>query len=134
MARARTTIRVLAVAACGWGAAASAQQADNPLRSVAKGAAKMVGFATDVGPPADFVLQSRPQGDLDFIPVFQSPPEPAKPVLNDKELKAVKGDLDSVGKAHDAIRSAFPPSAKAVAEQKAAEAKKAQAKPPAANQ
>jgi hypothetical protein len=66
--------------------------------------------------------------------VFQPPPEPAKPALNDKDLKAMKGDLDSVGKAHDAIRSAFPPAAKAVAEQKAADAKKAQAKPAAANQ
>ena len=130
MARARTTIRVLAVAACGWSAAASAQQTDNPL----KNAAKIVGFATDVGPPADFVIQSRPQSDLDFIPVFQPPPEPAKPALNDKDLKAMKGDLDSVGKAHDAIRSDFPPAAKAVAEQKAADAKKAQAKPAAANQ
>jgi hypothetical protein len=130
MARAGTMIRILAVAICGWGAAASAQQADSPLKS----AAKIMGFATDVGPPADFVLQSRPQGDLDFIPVFQPPPEPPKPALSDKDLKAVKGDLDSVGKAHDAIRSAFPPAAKAVAEQKAAEAKKAQAKPPAANQ
>jgi hypothetical protein len=130
MARARTTIRVLAVAACGWSAAASAQQTDSPLKS----AAKIVGFATDVGPPADFVIQSRPQSDLDFIPVFQPPPEPAKPALNDKDLKAMKGGLDSVGKAHDAIRSAFPPAAKAVAEQKAADAKKAQAKPAAANQ
>jgi hypothetical protein len=121
-------MRALAIAACGWGASASAQQADSPLKS----AAKMMGFATDVGPPADFVLQSRPQSDLNFIPVFQPPPEPAKPALSDKDLKAVRGDLDSVGKAHDAIRSAFPPAAKAVAEQKAAEAKKAQAKPPAA--
>ncbi|MBV8106880.1 MAG: hypothetical protein JO223_20065 [Hyphomicrobiales bacterium] len=130
MARAGTVIRVLAVAACGWGAAASAQQADSPLKS----AAKIVGFATDVGPPADFVLQSRPQGDLDFIPVFQPPPEPAKPSLGEKDLKAVRGDLDSVEKTHDAIRKAFPPAAKALAEQKAAEAKKAQAKPPATNQ
>jgi len=130
MARAGTMIRVLAVAACGWGGAASAQQADSPLKS----AAKIAGFATDVGPPADFVIQSRPQSDLDFIPVFQPPPEPPKPALSDKDLKAVKGDLDSVGKAHDAIRSAFPPAAKAVAERKAAEAKKAQAKPPATNQ
>ena len=59
----------------------------------------MLGFATDVAPPADFVLQSRPKGDLDYIPVFQPPPEPAKPALNDKELKAVKGDLDSVAEA-----------------------------------
>ena len=66
--------------------------------------AKILGFATDVAPPADFVDKSRPQGDLDYIPIFQPPPEPAKPVLNDKELTALKGDLDSVEKRHDALR------------------------------
>ena len=75
--------------------ASLAQQSDSPLKS----AMKILGFATDVAPPADFVLQSRPKGDLDFIPIFQPPPEPARPALNDKELKAVKGDLDSVAEA-----------------------------------
>jgi hypothetical protein len=130
MARPKATIRVLALAACAWSAGASAQQGDSLLKS----AAKIAGFATDVAPPADFVIQSRPPSDQDFIPVFQSAPEPAKPKMSDKDLKSVKGDLDSVGKAHDAIRKAFPPAAKALAEQQAAEAKKAQAKPPAANQ
>ncbi len=130
MARPKATIRVLLLAACAWSGGASAQQGDSLLKS----AAKIAGFATDVAPPADFVLQSRPQTDQDYIPVFQPPPEPAKPVLSDKDLKTVRGDLDAVGKAHDAIRAAFPPAAKAVAEEKAAEAKKAQAKPPAASQ
>ena len=89
----------------------------------------MLGFATDVAPPADFVLQSRPKGDLEFIPVFQPPPEPARPALSDKELKAMKGDLDSVEKRDDAIRQAFPPAAKAAAEEAAA--KKAKSKPAA---
>ncbi len=88
---------------------------------------KILGFATDVAPPADFVLQSRPKGDLDFIPVFQPPPEPAKPALTDKELKAMKGELDSVQKRDDAIRQAFPPAVKAAAEEAAA--KKAKTKP-----
>ena len=94
MARASVRIGIAAVAACLWSSASLAQQAESPLRSVMK----IMGFATDVAPPADFVLQSRPKGDLDFIPVFQPPPEPPKPALNDKDLKAVKGDLDSVEK------------------------------------
>jgi hypothetical protein len=119
---------VVAAAACLWCSASLAQQADNLLKS----GMKMLGFATDVAPPADFVLQSRPNGDLDYIPIFQPPPEPAKPALNDKELKAVKGDLDSVQKRDDAIRQAFPPAVNAAAEEAAA--KKAKSKPAAANQ
>ena len=119
---------VVAAAACLWCSASLAQQADNLLKS----GMKMLGFATDVAPPADFVLQSRPKGDLDYIPIFQPPPEPAKPALNDKELKAVKGDLDSVQKRDDAIRQAFPPAVKAAAEEAAA--KKAKSKPATANQ
>ena len=63
-----------------------------------KSGAKLLGFATDVAPPADFVSRSRPAGDLDFIPVFQPPPEPARPALKDTDLKAIKGDLDAVQK------------------------------------
>ena len=122
---ARATIGVLACAACAWVSAASAQETDSPLKS----AAKILGFATDVAPPADFVLKSRSQGDLDYIPVFQPPPEPSKPALQDKDVTALKGDLDSVEKRHDSIRRGFPPAAKAMAEQEAAR-KKAQ-KPPA---
>ena len=88
---------------------------------------KLMGFATDVAPPADFVLQSRPKGDLDYIPVFQPPPEPAKPALSDKELKAMQGELDSVQKRDDAVRQAYPPAVKAAAEEAAA--KKAKMKP-----
>ncbi len=130
MARASATIRGLACAAlCLWASDGMAQQADSLLKS----AMKMLGFATDVGPPADFVLQSRPKGDVDFIPIFQPPPEPARPVLNEKQLKATRGSLDSVEKRADAVRQAFPPAAKAMAEQQAAD-KKANAKPAAANQ
>jgi hypothetical protein len=118
----------VATGACLVSSASLAQQSDSPLKSVMK----LMGFATDVAPPADFVLKSRPKGDLDFIPVFQPPPEPAKPALNGKELTAVKGDLDSLEKQDDAIRQAFPPAAKAAAEEAAA--KKAKAKPAAPNQ
>jgi hypothetical protein len=102
---------------------AHAQDADSPVKNVMK----MLGFATDLPEPPDFIVKSRPAAEPDYIPVFQSPPEPARPILGDKDLKAMRGDLDSVTKRHDAIRGAFPPSAKAVAEQKA-EAKKAEAK------
>ncbi len=128
MARASVTIRGAACAAvCLWASAGMAQ--DSALKSVMK----LMGFATDVAPPADFVVKSRPEREPDFIPIFQPPPEPARPVLNDKELKATQGSLDSIEKQHDAVRQAFPPSAKAMAEQQAA-AKTAKSKPPAANQ
>ena len=54
-----------------------AQQQD----SILKQAFKVLGFATDVGPQADFVNKTRPGADPDYIPVFQPPPEPARPPL-----------------------------------------------------
>ena len=106
-----------------------AQQQD----SILKQGFKILGFATDVGPPADFVSKTRPPSDPDYIPVFQPPPEPARPTLKNDELKAVKSDLDAVGKQHDAIRQGFPPSAKAMAEQQAAQ-KKPKSDAPSAQQ
>jgi hypothetical protein len=96
-----------------------AQQQD----SILKQAFKVFGFATDVGPQADFVNKTRPGADPDYLPVFQPPPEPARPVLKGEELKAVKGDLDAVGKQHDTLRQGFAPAAKAMAEQQAAQKK-----------
>jgi hypothetical protein len=125
MASAKAGIVVVAFASV-WSSASFAQQADSPLKSVMK----ILGFATDVAPPADFVVKSRPSGDLNYIPVFQPPPEPAKPALNGKELGAVKGDLDSIEKRDDAIRQAYPPAAKAAAEEAAAK----KTKPANANQ
>ncbi len=106
--------------------ASEAQQQGNILNqadNVLKQGAKLLGFATDVEPPADFVVKSRPAGDVDFIPVFQPPPEPARPALKDPDLKAVKGDLDAVQKQHDALRQAYPPAVKAMAEAAAAKKK-----------
>src|SRR5579871_4331253 len=102
-----------AFAVCLWSSASFAQQNDSVLKNVMK----LMGFATDTAPPADFVQQSRPKGDLNFIPVFQPPPEPARSRLDDKQLQAVKSDLDSLQKRDDALRQAFPPSAKAVADE-----------------
>ncbi len=89
-----------------------AQQQD----SILKQAAKIFGFATDVGSPADFVDKTRPSGDLDYIPVFQPPPEPKRPTLKKDQLKAMKSDLDGIEKQHNTLRQAFPPAAKALAD------------------
>jgi hypothetical protein len=120
-------LALAALAASGSGVCA--QQQD----SILKQAFKVFGFATDVAPPADFVAKTRPSGDLDYIPVFQPPPEPSRPALKSEDLKAVKSDLDSVGKQHDAIRQAFPPAAKAMAEDQAAQ-KKPKSNAPATQQ
>jgi hypothetical protein len=112
-----------------FGSDVYAQQQD----SILKQGFKVLGFATDVGPPADFVSKTRPAGDLDYIPVFQPPPEPARQVLKTDELKAVKSDLDGVQKQHDTFRQGFAPAAKALAEQQAAQ-KKPQSNAPSAQQ
>jgi hypothetical protein len=119
-----------AIAAVGLFALAASGSASFAQDSVLKQGAKLLGFATDVGPPADFVQKSRPSGDVDFIPVFQPPPEPARPALKDTDLKALKGDLDAVQKQADSLRRAYPPAAKAIAEQEAAKKKQ---QPPAPN-
>jgi hypothetical protein len=110
-------LALTALFACG--SEVDAQQQD----SVLKQAFKVFGFATDVGPQADFVDKTRPGADPDYVPVFKPPTEPARPVLKSDELKAVRGDLDAVGKRHDTLRQAFPPAAKAMAEQQAAQQK-----------
>jgi len=122
-ARERMLRTVICAVACAFASAASAQQADSPLKS----AMKLFGLAADPPAPADFVVTSRPQGDLDYIPVFQPPPEPAKPALNDKDLKALKGDLDSVQKRGDALRAGRPAAAKAASEQTSGKKPKANA-------
>src|SRR5271154_2598148 len=61
--------------------AGKAQEQGNILQqgqNVVKQGAKLLGFATDLAPPADFVVKSRPATDPDYIPVFQPPPETAR--------------------------------------------------------
>ena len=111
------------------GSSVYAQQQD----SILKQAFKVLGFATDVPPPPDFVAKTRPSGDLNYIPVFQRPPEPSRPALKKDQLKAVKGDLDGVEKRADTLRQGFAPAAKALAEQQAAQ-KKPSSNAPAAQQ
>jgi hypothetical protein len=106
--------------------AQDAPQPESPLRSLMRGA----GLATDVDPPPDFVVQSRPAQQPASIPVFATPAEPPGTIKTAKELDAMDSDLAAVGKTHDALRAAFPPSAKAVAE--AAAAKKAKSEKKAA--
>ena len=48
-----------------------AQDQETPLRSIAK----KTGIATDVVPPADFVLKSRPSEPPGPMPVFGTPDE-----------------------------------------------------------
>jgi hypothetical protein len=106
--------------------AGKAQEQGNILQqgqNVLKQGAKLLGFATDVAPPPDFVVKSRPASDPDYIPVFQPPPEPERKALKDDELKSMKSDLDSLQKQHDALRQAYPPAAKALAEEAAAKKK-----------
>ena len=120
----------MAVAATTFVAcAAPAQEAPtpgespSPFHSIAKG----FGFATDVEPPPDFVRQSRPADPEAEIPVFTPPDEPSGKPKSAKEVEAIGGDLESIGKRHDALRATFPPAAKAVAA--AAAEKKAKSKP-----
>jgi hypothetical protein len=117
----------------GLASAASAQQADNPLKNPLKSVMKLMGFATDAPQPQDFVVKTRPEKEQDYINIFQPPPEPSRPVMKDKELGDLKSDLDSVEKRADAARAGFPPAAAAVAEQKA-QAAQAKKTPAPANQ
>jgi hypothetical protein len=124
------TAGLLALAALfAGGSEVYAQQQDSNLKQ----AFKVFVFATDVAPPQDFVTQSRPSGDLNYIPVFQPPPEPSRPAMKKDELKSVKGDLDGVQKRADTLRQGFAPAVKAMAEQQAAQ-KKPNSNAPAAPQ
>jgi hypothetical protein len=130
--------RVVVAAAFLMGLAASAPHAqdappaappatppESPLRALMKAA----GLATDVSPPPDFVLQSRPARDPDPIPPFTKPPEPPGKAKSATEVDAIDSDLEAIAKRHDALRAAFPPSAKAVAEAAAAKKAKSKTKP-----
>lgn len=98
----------------------------SPLRPIMKAA----GLATDVDEPPDFVVQSRPAQAPASMPVFTAPAEPPGKIENPKGLDAVDADLAAAGKRQDALRAAYPPSAKAVAEEAAAKKAKSKNKPP----
>jgi hypothetical protein len=90
-----------------------------------KGIAEALGLAAPSPPPPPFVVDSRPAGDLGWIPVFTPPPEPKSGKLTPKQLQAQQNELEGANKSQDNFRNAFPPSAKALAEQRAQQAREA---------
>lgn len=108
------------------GAATVARADDGGL----KGIAEDLGLAAPTPPPPPFVIQSRPAGDLPWIPVFAPPPEPKSAKLSPQQLQAQQKELEGANKAQDNVRLAFPPSAKAFAEQRAQQAREAAKKRP----
>lgn len=119
---ARPIVAVGLLAALGASARAQDAPSDSPLKSVLK----IVGFATDTDPPPDFVKQTRPAQPPATIPAFAKPPEPQGTAKSADEVKDINDDLEAISKRDDALRAAFPPSAKAMAD--AAAAKEAKAK------
>jgi hypothetical protein len=97
------------------------QQDEGFVRNIAKQA----GVATDVGPPQDFVLKSRPSAPKDYVPIFRKTEEHKTKVLSPDRLKAMEAELDAAGD-HDAkIRDAFPPARKAYLDEQRQKAAKA---------
>jgi hypothetical protein len=116
-----------AIAAAGFAGAAHADGDIPNDDSLLKKAAKAGGLATDVEPSKDFVVRTRPP-NADYVPIFRAPFEHANKAKTPDELKALEADFSSVQTRHDAMRAAFPPAAKAVAEKNAADAAKAKKK------
>jgi hypothetical protein len=149
---AKTTLRiclaVLALALSGAGARAgdSAPPAEGVVQGLSKkvesfsasqipGArtiAKKIGIATDPVEPADFVVNARPAGEQDYIPIGRKESEHVVKVKTPAELKALEAGFDAVKVRHDALRSTFAPAAKAVAAAEAAKAAKTAKKHPPA--
>jgi hypothetical protein len=121
----RARFALVAVVAALTIAAAPALAQDSPVRAIAKA----TGYATDVDPPPDFVLKSRPATPPAPMPVFGTPEEPPSKIMSKKEIKAMDADLESAGKKHDVLRSGFAPAARAVAEREAAKQAKSKKKP-----
>jgi len=118
-----------AVLAAGFCAGCARADGDAPGDdSLLKKAMKVGGFATDVEPPKDFVVSARPTGAEDYVPIFRPAFVRDKKAKNPEELKTLEADFSAVQARHDAMRAAFPPAAKALAAQKAAEAAKAKKK------
>lgn len=86
------------------------------------------GFATPEPKPLDFVVKARDGKPDDYIPIYQPPGEPPSVVDKPAMVEATRAALESGVKAHDALRAAFPPAAKAVADAKAAAAAKGKKK------
>jgi hypothetical protein len=124
--------RILVLLSLTLGLAGSAARAgdDAPADAPANGgilkqAFKMFGFATDPGPPQDFVVKTRPPAVGDYVPVGRKAFTRDVKAKTPDQLKAMETDFDTVKAAHDAIRSSFPPAVQAVAAAEAAKAAKA---------
>jgi hypothetical protein len=110
--------------------AAAAQTTDPHSESIIHDVARHAGLAAAQPDMPDFVRESRPAESGDYIPVFQTPNEPTSTLKTKADLQKMNDDLDKIDKRHDQLRSAFPPSAQAMADKKAADlAKKAGKKP-----
>ena len=96
----------------------------------AKTLATKIGIATDPGEPADFVVNSRPAVEGDFIPIGRKETEHTIKIKTPAEIKAMEADFDTVKVRHDALRSTFAPAVKAVDAADAAKAAKAAKKHP----
>jgi hypothetical protein len=96
----------------------------------AKTLATKIGIATDPHEPADFVVNSRPATEGDYIPIGRKETEHTVKVKTPAELKAMEAGFDAVKLRHDALRSTFAPAVKAVADAEAAKAAKAAKKRP----
>jgi hypothetical protein len=124
--------RILFFLSLALGLAGSAARAgdDAPADAPAndgflKQAFKVFGFATDPGPPQDFVVKTRPPAVGDYVPAGRKAFNRDVKTKTPDELKAMETDFDAVKAAHDTIRSSFPPAVQAVAAAEAAKAAKA---------
>ncbi len=135
LGRRRGAVAALAIAGTALAAFASpAQEASSPQDqssspSPLHSLAKTLGVATDVAPPPDFVQQSRPAEPAAEIPAFTPPDEPPGKPKSAKDIEAIGGDLESIGKRHDALLATFPPAAKAAAAAAAEKRAKTKVKP-----
>ena len=94
-------------------------QEDSPFRSLMK----LGGFAAEPPPPADFVRAARPAGgDPEMKLGVQK--DRADKLKTPDELKALQSELEGVKPRHESLSRNFAPAAKAVTEQKAAQAEK----------
>ena len=78
---------------------------DHPLDKVLKA----LDLKTDIGEAPEFVRQSRPKTEGDFVPVGAQHPARTIKVKTPAELKAMTADLDAARIRHDKIAGRKPP-------------------------
>jgi hypothetical protein len=101
--------RLLAAALLGLlGGALGGCSTPLPEDSVLRGPAKMVGIATTVGEPKDFVVASR-RGEGDYIPVGVTPPQHRIKPKTPAELAAYENTLNQRRQRTQATARPAPP-------------------------